>query len=138
MQRQPKPRPTEPDAQPILVVDDDEDIRDSLSELLREEGFVVTTVSSGLEALKRLSAGMRPGMILLDIMMPGMTGFEVLERVRSEEALAAIPVTIMSGTHRIDASTHTGFLQKPINPGELLRVIQARLTRSPTISAAAQ
>jgi CheY-like chemotaxis protein len=118
-------------AKPILVVDDDEDIREALSEFLQEEGFLVATVSSGPEALKRLKAGMRPGMILLDVMMPGMTGFEVLDEVRSDEAFAEIPVTIMSGTHRIEPSSRAQFLQKPINPDELLRVIQARLETLP-------
>src|SRR5687767_13533973 len=89
---------------PILVVDDDADMRDSLTELLQEEGFIVATASSGLEALKRLSDGMRPVLILLDVMMPGMTGFEVLARVRMDASLAGIPVTIMSGTHQTDGS----------------------------------
>lgn len=114
-------------AKPILVVDDDADIRETLSELLQEEGFLVAAVSSGTEALKRLKAGMRPGMILLDVMMPGMTGLEVLEEVMSDEAFAEIPVTIMSGTHQIEPSERAYFLQKPINPDELLRVVQARL-----------
>jgi CheY-like chemotaxis protein len=125
-------------ARTILVVDDDDDLRDALSELLREEGFVVTTASSGPEALKRLSAGMRPVLILLDVMMPGMTGFEVLDWVRGEESLAEIPVTIMSGTHRIDASRRTSFLPKPIDPEELLRVVQMRVKPSRALSAVTQ
>ncbi|NUQ75232.1 MAG: response regulator [Polyangiaceae bacterium] len=125
-------------AKPILVVDDDADVRETLSMFLESEGFLVATVSNGTEALKRLKAGMRPGVILLDVMMPGMTGLEVLEEVMSDDALAEIPVTIMSGSHRLDPSDRADFLQKPIRPDELLRVVHAHLPEASAYSAPPQ
>src|SRR5262245_26796283 len=77
----------------ILVVDDSEDIRDSFCLVLEEDGYEVLTASSGQEAIDKTRAS-RPDLILLDLVMPGMDGLEVLTRLRSDLA-APIPPTIL-------------------------------------------
>jgi CheY-like chemotaxis protein len=108
----------------ILVVDDNDDLRDMLGDFLEKEGFEVMTASDGPEALAALERGLDPGFILLDIMMPGMSGFEVLARIRSERLRPDIPIALMSGSHLVDAAPGTYFLQKPFDLERLLQLIR--------------
>lgn len=80
----------------VLVVDDDADLRDSLADLLREEGYAVTLAANGQEALDLLRGLKRPCGVVLDIAMPEMTGTEFYDAMRAEPALADIPVAIFS------------------------------------------
>ena len=80
----------------VLVVDDDADLRDSLADLLREEGYAVTLAANGREALDLLPRLKRPCGVLLDIAMPVMTGTEFYEAMRADPALADIPVAIFT------------------------------------------
>jgi CheY-like chemotaxis protein len=81
----------------LLVVDDDPAIRETLADLLQDEGYVVMTAINGKEALTRLRAGSaRPCVILLDLMMPVMSGAEFYAEMRSDPALADIPVVVIS------------------------------------------
>jgi CheY-like chemotaxis protein len=80
----------------ILVVDDDADIREVLSEVLIESGHDVMTASNGLEGLQILRDGWSPCMVLLDLMMPVMDGFTFLERVQSIPALARVPIVVLT------------------------------------------
>ncbi|MEM1418732.1 MAG: response regulator, partial [Myxococcota bacterium] len=75
----------------VLVVDDDEAVREVLERALTKEGYEVRTASNGEEALERLAEN-RPGLLLLDLMMPKVDGFEVLERLREDAALRSLPV----------------------------------------------
>lgn len=108
----------------ILVVDDNDDLRDMLEAFLEREGFEVVTASDGPEALGALERGLDPGFILLDVMMPGMSGFEVLARIRSKRVRADIPIAMMSGSHVVDAAPGTYFLQKPFDLGRLLQLVR--------------
>jgi CheY-like chemotaxis protein len=87
----------------VLIVDDDVDVRDSLAELLEGRGWQVSTALHGQDAL-RVFAEMRtpPSVILLDLMMPVMDGYEFLEQQRKDPALAKIPVAIITASHGID------------------------------------
>ena len=99
----------------ILVVDDDQDIRDSLREVLEDEGYQVACVANGREALDYLkTASPRPCVILLDLMMPVMDGWQFLaERARRSNAT---PVVLLSGLSFIrDAPGVADFLSKPVN-----------------------
>ncbi len=82
----------------ILVVDDDHDLRESLRDILEAEGFMTIGASNGEEAIDILYNGMqsRPYAILLDLMMPKMTGFDLFERLRRDRALQSIPVVRMT------------------------------------------
>ncbi len=84
----------------VLVVDDDEDIRQSIMEILVDEGYDVRAASNGLETMAMLKT-LRPGLILLDWMMPGLDGAGVLQALKADPELAEIPVVILSASHHV-------------------------------------
>ena len=81
----------------ILIVEDDAFIREELAELLKEEGFLVLTACNGKEALSQLELADRPCVILLDLMMPIMNGWDFRAAQRADPKLAAIPIVVMTG-----------------------------------------
>jgi two-component system phosphate regulon sensor histidine kinase PhoR len=109
------------DAQ-ILVVDDDADVRDTLEMLLASQGYTVATAENGQIALDRLRGGESPRVIVLDMLMPVMTGPELLERMVTDARLARIPVCAISGDLSIlsHAPPGTLVLQKPVQIDRLL------------------
>jgi len=117
----------------ILVVDDEQTVRDFLQRVLETAGYTVITALDGLEALEKMSQ-FDINLVLLDIMMPGLDGFEVLDHMRQHEE--NIPVIMLSGirdeTTKID-SLGLGaddYIAKPFSAGELLARIQAKLRRT--------
>jgi CheY-like chemotaxis protein len=114
----------------ILIVDDDYDVRSALSEMLEEEGFAVEGAHNGREALARLRSGVaHPALILLDLMMPGMDGWDFRSEQMRDPKLAAVPVVIVSASGFSPESIRTQFrpaayVAKPIERGELLDVIR--------------
>ena len=106
----------------ILVVDDDEDIRDSLRYLLEARGYTVAEAIHGKEALAWLETGRRPCLIVLDLMMPVMTGFQFLQVLRSDPVHADTPVVVSSAwPDRAEVATHVqGIIRKPFKLAELL------------------
>lgn len=107
----------------ILVVDDDTETRVGIAELLREEGYTVEEAQNGAQALSAIQK-VRPGLVLLDLMMPIMSGEELLQKLEDSPALADIPVVIISA--RANAVVH-GYpvLSKPLT---LDRLLQAAAT----------
>jgi two-component system response regulator CpxR len=81
----------------ILVVEDHNDSREMLEEFLTEEGFTVETAVNGLQALERLMRLPRPDLVLLDLMMPVMTGWDLMDRVAEKPSLWGLPVIVVSG-----------------------------------------
>ncbi|WP_224244885.1 response regulator [Hyalangium gracile] len=81
----------------VLVVEDHNDSREMLEEFLTEEGFTVESAVNGLQALERLLRPPRPDLVLLDLMMPVMTGWDLMARVEEEPSLWGLPVIIVSG-----------------------------------------
>src|SRR5204863_7710016 len=79
----------------ILIVDDGPSGRDILESILEPEGYHLTLAENGCQAIARAIA-IQPDVILLDIMMPGMDGFEVCRRIRSEEKLAGVPILFLT------------------------------------------
>jgi CheY-like chemotaxis protein len=110
----------------ILIVDDDADLRETVEQLLGDSGYGVTAVASGQAALDRLKAGARPRLILLDLMMPEMNGWQFLERAQADATLGAIPVVIMTARRAADLQPAPSkqVLHKPFDSGELLRAIE--------------
>lgn len=79
----------------VLVVEDDVDVRATLGDFLSEEGYEVETATNGQEALSQL-AKHKPGIVLLDLMMPVMNGWEFLERRNTDKELSQVPVLVLS------------------------------------------
>jgi CheY-like chemotaxis protein len=108
----------------VLVVDDDEAIRDVIAEVLRDEGYTVVCAENGAQALREMRAQHHPDLVLLDLMMPVMSGWEVLEQLQASEELSRIPVVVVSAMSAPGASEH---LAKPIDLDRLLDTV-GRLT----------
>jgi CheY-like chemotaxis protein len=120
---------TSPSEQPrgasILVVEDDRDTRDTLRLALEGTGYNVRTASSGKEALELLKAIDPPCLILLDLMMPVMSGSEFLVALRDDQGLESIPVLILSAWRREAARVEgaQGFVVKPIDLDVLMKAV---------------
>lgn len=116
----------------IMVVDDDPDTVYVLAHYLRREGFSPIEATSGPEALKRLSEN-DIDVILLDLMMPGMDGFDVCRELKSNPATAEIPIIMVTARDDLEARTkgiHLGvadFLAKPVFRRQLANRIRAQL-----------
>jgi CheY-like chemotaxis protein len=97
-------RPGEPNQPgPVLIVDDDFDVREALADLLVDEGLSVVTAADGAEAIKLLrTLHVPPSIILLDLMMPVMNGYAFLEEQRRDPALSSIPVAVITAGHGVD------------------------------------
>jgi CheY-like chemotaxis protein len=110
------------DPKPILIVDDDADIRDSISGVLLTRGFSVLTAAHGADALMVLARGDLPGLILLDLNMPVMDGWAFLTQLRLLE-LPRIPVIVLSATITREPPIVDAYCTKPIELRQLLRLI---------------
>jgi CheY-like chemotaxis protein len=109
----------------VMVVDDDADIRSSLRELLEDEGFVVTTAEDGNSALQQLESGPLPSLILLDLMMRGMNGWQFVERQQATPAIAAIPVVVLSANQgELRGLKVAGYVRKPFKVTALLEELE--------------
>src|SRR5262245_50116955 len=108
----------------VLVVDDDVEIRESVAELLRLEGYEVRPIPSADAAWSALTLGARPALIVLDLWILGMTSGEFIRRLRASEH-AKVPVLVLSGSQSTDAvsSSVDAVSQKPIEATALVRVV---------------
>jgi two-component system, chemotaxis family, chemotaxis protein CheY len=113
----------------LLVVEDDTDVSEALSDVLREAGYRTLWAADGLEAILILRAGARPDAILLDLMMPRMNGFDFREAQRADPDIAGIPVilvTAMRGGERAAVSIEAAaYVAKPARVDELLAAVTA-------------
>jgi CheY-like chemotaxis protein len=109
----------------ILVVEDDPNIRECLIELLRVEGYPVEFAADGAEALEKLATITRPTLVLLDLMMPRVDGWQVLKIMRENDHLAPVPVIITSATADLRGGLHgaNDIIKKPYDLDALLRLI---------------
>jgi CheY-like chemotaxis protein len=110
---------------PILIVEDDADLREMMAQLLSIEGFPTETVANGREALEYLSRGRFPQVILLDLMMPVMDGWEFRRQQRDHPAFSSLPVVVLSAFDgsRI-AELGTAVLKKPLDFDRLLEMVR--------------
>ena len=113
---------------PILLVEDDPALRESVADLLLERGYSVEREPTGAAALARLREGARPSLILLDLMMPEMTGWDFLCEMRKDGRLDGIPVVVLSGhllgPARDRALPAHGFVRKPVEAAVLLSEVE--------------
>ena len=101
----------------ILLVEDDPDVRDSLQDILEDEGFDVVPASNGKQAIDFLTMNEPAGaaLVILDLLMPMVSGWEVLERMSSDPALADIPVLVLSAATGDKPERAQGFVRKPFS-----------------------
>jgi DNA-binding response OmpR family regulator len=118
----------------ILVIDDEPMVRDTLGQVLADEGYIVDVAVDGNDALERVHAA-RPDAILLDLMMPGMNGRQFLQALRDDPAYASVPVLIMTAVHGLElnlaAIGASEVVEKPFkNVDELLNKVALAVYRS--------
>jgi CheY-like chemotaxis protein len=107
-----------------MIIEDDPDIRSALAQVLMAEGYEVHEAANGREGIEALQQESRPGLILLDLMMPVMNGWEFLQVRRQDAQAAAIPVVVVSavGTPASNLAI-AQFLPKPIDLDQLLEAV---------------
>lgn len=117
----------------VLVVDDEPMVRETLGQVLTDEGYVVDLAIDGESALERVHAA-RPDAILLDLMMPGMNGRQFLQALREDPAYEHVPVLIMTAVHGLEVNLATlgasEVVEKPFNVDELLNKVALAVYRS--------
>jgi CheY-like chemotaxis protein len=112
----------------VLVIEDNEDARDLVRFLLEAEGYDVECAENGragLDAIRRAP----PALILLDLMMPVMSGWELLDHLRADPALDLIPVGVMSAAHDLGDARALPYVAKPIHPDALLEMVACLVGR---------
>jgi CheY-like chemotaxis protein len=117
----------------VLVVDDDADIRDSIADILELRGYEVARAANGREALDHLRRGPQPCVILLDLMMPVLNGWEFREQQIGDAALASVPVVVISGDGSVDQKAAKigaqDYLRKPLELSAILDVVRRHCGR---------
>lgn len=124
-----------PTAVQVVVADDDDDIRDLVELKLTQSGYEVRATTNGVEALEDIRRD-PPQLAVLDVMMPGLSGIDVLREIRSDESLKDVRVVLLTARSRdtdVDMGFSTGaddYLIKPFSPRELVHRVAALLARS--------
>jgi CheY-like chemotaxis protein len=108
----------------VLIVDDDPDLLDVTSFVIETEGMAVETARNGEEALALLRAGRQPWLVLLDLMMPVMNGWEFLAAVANDPLLQGIPVVVLTAAEHTEVPGALEVVSKPMDLKELLRVVE--------------
>jgi CheY-like chemotaxis protein len=116
----------------ILIVEDDETIRETIAELLQGEGFRVLTAGDGKRGLELLHACQDAALVLLDLWMPVMNGWEFLEAKLADPQLSLVPVVVISavGAHTPMPEGARAFLHKPIRLNTLLAAVEMHRRRA--------
>ena len=126
--------PGDPKTKRVLIVDDDADLRDLLVTVIKSEGFNVETAIHGLEALDKISSSWKPDLIMLDLMLPRLGGYEVIRKLQ-EGGTTRIPVLVMTGRYT-DQKTFdmikqepnvAAFMEKPVHPSKLTKLLHSVL-----------
>src|ERR687894_2357665 len=116
----------------VLVVDDDPALAEMLTIVLRGEGFDTAVVGDGTRALPVVRE-LRPDLVLLDLMLPGMNGIDVCKAIRAESGLPIVMLTAKSDTIDVVLGLESGaddYVVKPFKPKELVARVRARLRRT--------
>jgi len=117
----------------VLLIDDHPDLRDGLEILLGLEGYAVETAANGRDALMKLYLGLRPCLIVMDLMMPVMNGFEFRQMQLADDRLADIPIVAYSGITDPAANRQlraAAYLHKPSDPEQLAAIVRQLCPRA--------
>lgn len=118
----------------VLVVEDDPAVRQTITDVLEEEEYNVTTAANGDEALLTLQQAPLPDVILLDLMMPTMNGWELHKHLQEDARLASIPVVVLSAVagfqQRRGKLDVAAIIPKPVNVTALLDAVEQAVTSS--------
>jgi two-component system chemotaxis response regulator CheY len=110
-------------AHTVLIVEDEEDLRELMRDALQMRGYSVVTAAEGSDALRKLDDLGPPCLILLDLLMPGMNGWDFFERMRERPELASVPVIIHSSAGTRAPAGATRVLQKPLAFDRLVSIV---------------
>jgi CheY-like chemotaxis protein len=112
---------------PILLVEDDDDVLDAIRDVLEDAGYEVTPARSGAQALEILRSGSRPAAMVVDFMMVGMNGRELLDACAADGNLAGIPALIMSAGRQAELAAEGvhSYVPKPFHPDRFLDALAA-------------
>jgi len=113
-----------PDKQSIAVIEDDIPALDALTELLETNGYQVRQAHNGQEALEAIKSSEPPALILLDLSMPVMDGWEFMRRQRLEPSIAHIPVVVITALVSAVPAGAKALISKPINVNRLMLLVQ--------------
>jgi CheY-like chemotaxis protein len=113
----------------VLIVDDDADFRATLAEALEEEGWDVMRAQDGARGLEVLGA-CRPNVVVLDLMLPVLSGWDVLRMAREREDLKHIPVIVVTSSHAPKPVGAQRFLRKPLSLEQLMRAMDELCPRA--------
>lgn len=124
--------PPSPSTKKILLIEDDQEISESLKELLEFEGYIVYCAYNGQEALDLLRKSIRPELILLDLMMPVKNGFEFRKEQKQDPELSEIPVVVMSADgqaeKKLKETEAQYYLKKPFDLQTFLNTVKIYLS----------
>ena len=123
----------------VLVVEDDADMRNGIVDLLDSEGLAVAWAANGREALELADAGVRPRLLLLDMQMPVMDGWTMLEERRNHPVLRSVPVVLTTALDRLHIVPNdvVACLQKPVDPDRLLEIVEQHAHAEPVLRSGA-
>jgi CheY-like chemotaxis protein len=113
----------------VLIVEDEEDLREMMREALELNGYSVVTAHEGNDALEKLARIGHPCLILLDLLMPGMNGWDFFAKVREQPQLSSVPIIVHSSAPTRAPQGATRVLQKPLVLDRLLSTVQEYCSR---------
>ncbi|HEX7066805.1 MAG TPA: response regulator [Candidatus Limnocylindria bacterium] len=123
----------------ILIVEDDADLRSVETEVLGAEGFDVRAAADGIEALEAIETAGTPALILLDLRMPRLNGWDLVARLRSDERLQHVPLVVVAAHYAIAQEAATigarAWLHKPVSIDHLVSVVRRELGEPPSEAA---
>ena len=108
----------------VILVDDDADVRTSIEELLEEQGYVVLSARDGSAALRRMRGVHGPVVAVVDLTMPGMDGWDLIKRMKTDPELARIPIIVCTARQLAGVLGADAIVRKPFSTGALLGLVE--------------
>ncbi len=108
----------------VLVVEDDQDIREAIGEILEHEGYETALAENGQHALQLLGDLPRPCLLLVDLIMPRMDGWQLMGALSRDDRLATIPVVVLSSFPKVDPVPPFRLVKKPVDFEILLQIVR--------------